>query len=220
MYKAISILFAAAVLAVASQAQIRINMGGGGPNYGLLNRPEIIKELKLTAEQQKKIEAELENQRQSMQSEVQSLFSGGMGQEELKKAIAETMVKLNGELRKKLSKIMDADQLKRFDQVELQLSGVRGLGRENIAKELGLSEDVKKKIGALVERYDEDSQEIMQNAQHETDGNGAFRIKLSEQDEKKLSDLGKKYREEATKLLTDEQKKKWIDMLGPEYKKA
>ncbi len=115
-------------------------MGG----MGLTSMPEVQKELKLTPDQVKKIEAMGEARRAKMQQSMGDFRS--MSPEEREKRM-DTMRK---EVEKELSGILKPDQMKRFRQLDLQRAGARALGRKEVADSLNLSGDQRKKLDAAL----------------------------------------------------------------------
>ena len=168
--------------------------GGGGGRGGslafLVRNEQVVKELGLTEDQVKKIEA----------------------------AVPEGMREMSGEDRAKAVAKLEADvkavltpaQNKRATEVRLQMSGTRALTQPDVAKELGLSEDQVKKIEAALDvpRPDgggrapgggQPSQEEMAKMREEF-------VKAREAANAK-----------ALAVLTPEQKKKWDAMLGKKF---
>ncbi|MCB8932981.1 MAG: hypothetical protein M9921_08000 [Fimbriimonadaceae bacterium] len=118
--------------------------GGGGPRGGgrgfnvgmMLRNEQFQKELKLTDDQVKKIEAALPQQGQ-----------GGGGQQ----MSPEERAKQRAEIQAKVEAILKPEQTQRLREIELQMQGPRALTRDNVAKDLGLSADQTKKIEAALQ---------------------------------------------------------------------
>ncbi len=214
-----SIIVAVALIsAVAAQAQLRIRLGGNAVNYQLLLQDSAGKELKITPDQKKKIEGELENYRQTMQSEIQSVFSGGVSQEDAQKAVDEILSKLQPDLKKRIAKVLSEDQMKRFSQIELQSAGVKALQRDEIVKTLDITKDQAAKIAKLSQEMDDIQEKAMENAERETVPGGGVRFVLGAAEEKKLAEARKKNLQQALAVLTEDQQKKWAELTGPEFK--
>lgn len=110
--------------------------GGRGLNVGMMVRNEQFqKELKLTGDQIKKLEAAMPQQGQ------------GGGQQ----MSPEERQKLRAEIEAKVKAILKPEQQQRLRQIELQMQGPRALTQEPVAKELGLSSDQAKKIEAALQ---------------------------------------------------------------------
>ncbi|MBX3118041.1 MAG: hypothetical protein KF784_03180 [Fimbriimonadaceae bacterium] len=218
MLKKLFITLATVLAVTACQAQIQLTIGGNAVNYQALTRKDVASDLALEPGQQTKIAAALKTHQEDVHEEIQSIFSGGVSsQEEAQKAVNDLITRLDVELRKKLSAILTPDQLKRFDQIELQISAVRAFSRENIAKAMDFSADQKKKLDSIMETYNQGMRAINENAQHEQ-VDGGFRVILGPEDEKKLDQLRIKALDDIKKLMTPEQKKKWDELTGPEFK--
>lgn len=110
--------------------------GGRGFNVGFMLRNEQFKkELNLTDDQVKQIEAALPQQGQ------------GGGQQ----ISPEERQKQREAIQKKIDAILKPGQKSRLHEIELQMQGPRALTRDEVAKALGLSEDQSKKIEAALQ---------------------------------------------------------------------
>lgn len=217
MRKIFASLIAAAALFVACHAQTAITTDPG-VNYQLLTESDIAKELKLTADQQSKVAKALSESDRALQNEIESSLVGeDIG--DIEKAINAITKKHSEALRKKLATILDAAQMKRFEQIELQLSGVSVFMRDDVGKSVGLTADQKAKIKSLAAKIDEATQDMVENGIQEDVG-GAVIVKLRPEDEKKLEEMNRKALAEAVRLLTADQKKKWDELAGAEFKRS
>lgn len=166
--------------------------GGRGMNIGFLLRNEPFKkELNLTDDQIKKIEAAIPAQGQ------------GGGQD----TTPEERQKQRAEIQKKIEAVLKPEQVKRLKQLELQMGGTRALTRDAVAKELGLSADQVKRIEAALQV------QRPQGGQGGAPGAGAGGgfdreafMKLREEADKK-----------AMAVLTPAQKTQWEAMLGKKF---
>ena len=133
--------------------------GGPGqmrmPASMLLMMPEVQTELKVTDEQKTK----MDEIRTDVQKDVQAAFSGidfqairDMSQEERDKKMAELRTKgeeLGKQVDAKIEKVLDADQMKRLKQLQLQREGAAAFSRPEVATQLKLTDDQKKKLDDL-----------------------------------------------------------------------
>ena len=142
--------------------------------------------------------AEAANKKQSEQ--MRELFQGGFSDEARQK-----MQELNKEGQKIVKEILKEDQQKRLDQVSLQVQGGRALARPEIAKKLGITEDQQGKIKEELTAAREKMQELFQDGP-------------SDETRKKVQELNKQVGEKILAMLTDEQKTKWKEMTGKDFK--
>lgn len=114
-------------------------MGGpmqGGP--GILTIPDVQKELRLTDEQKDKIFEILDKYRPKPPA-------GGRGQQG-PPPNDETPKKVRAEIKK----VLDARQFKRYEQIELQAAGPIAFTRTEVSEALGLSEDQLRQIHEII----------------------------------------------------------------------
>jgi Spy/CpxP family protein refolding chaperone len=188
---------ALSVLATASAwAQGRgLGMMRGGAN--LLRRPEVQTDLKLTDDQKSKIETMLNQLREERQGAFQDLRDATP--EERQKVLD----KWQADETKRVNGILNADQQKRFRQIGLQQAGPMALTRSDVADELKLTDDQKKKVQEIVNAQNEQMRSIFQDAGGDRD---AARTKMEA--------LRKDTNDKITALLSEEQKTKWKEMQG------
>jgi len=161
----------------------------------LLLQPSVCKELNLSPDKRKKVEDFAEVQWKKAQA------LANLDEKERDQRFDE-MTKENQRF---LSEILSPDQKKRLDQIELQTASLLCVTRPDIAKELNLSEEQKKRAAQMqLEARDEEEQII-----HETS---------EEQKDAKLHELEETCRKRFLELLTDEQEKKWQELIGPPFK--
>ena len=156
-------LAASAVIVLCAAALAQPGLGPGGPGFGgpggtppsstmLLGFAEVQKEIALSDTQKKQVAGLL----QDLQEQIRSAFGSlnfqelqGLGQEEREKRFAEVRTKADEAAKqgeRKLGKILDAKQLERLSQLQLQLEGPGALGRPEIAAQLGLSAEQQARI--------------------------------------------------------------------------
>lgn len=114
--------------------------GGGGGFTALLGNEDVQKELQLLDDQKSKIE----QIQMAMGAEMRDLFQPGGDRD----AMREKMTELGKKTEEEISKVLDADQLKRIKEIEFQQLVNRGMGglasgllSEQIVGELGLSKE-------------------------------------------------------------------------------
>jgi Spy/CpxP family protein refolding chaperone len=186
-------------------------MGGGGSIAGLLTIPAVQTELKVTDEQKPKID----DLRTTMRDKMREAMNSGDGppdfqnmtQEERQKAMGEMRKKMQGvnkELDELATKILDADQLARAKQLQLQRQGGSALAREEVAKKLELTDDQTAKVKKLQESLAKPPQ---------FDPNGDMQAQFQ-----KMRENVTKTQKDMLAVLTDAQTAKWKEMCGKEFK--
>jgi hypothetical protein len=163
----LSLLLANVALAQVAGG-VRPGGGGGGGVVGLLQRPEVRKELKLSDEQFKKVP------------------------DAVLKALAE---------------VLDADQLKRLNQIELQQRGAAAFSDPKVQTALKMTDDQKEAVATMLK----DSQKEMADLFREMKGNFQG---MGE----KMATMRKELMDKVSGVLKADQKRIWRDMIGEEFK--
>jgi hypothetical protein len=159
---------------------------------------EVRKELNTSDQQNKQIEelnTELQNQFRAAFGNINFQEMQDLKPEERQKRFAEVRKKSEEAGKKadeKLKAILDAKQWTRLEQLQFQRDGIAALNRPEIAKQLGLTDEQKRKIGDAARG-----------------GFGPFGPGPEARD-KALAD--------AVALLTAEQKAKWQELRGKDFK--
>jgi Spy/CpxP family protein refolding chaperone len=197
-------LVATAALASSAFAQRGGGFGrGGGGGMNMLTMPEVQTELKLTDEQKTKVTdlaAKLREQRQSQFQELRDLAP-----DERQKRMADW----RAEEDKQLGDILNADQMKRYHQLQLQQQGLSAaVTDKTVADELKLTDEQKTKIQAIVDDQRNAMRELFQGG-----GGGADRQAMMQ----KMQELRKQSDEKIAAVLTDDQKGKWKEMTGAPF---
>jgi hypothetical protein len=172
--------------------------GGSGPG-GLLTNPGVKKELKLTDDQVKKVEDALAKVQDKHKDDFARFRE--MSREERQK----TMRAFAEDYNKAVAGVLDANQMKRFKQIQWQLAGFGALEDPEVQKTLKLSDDQQKKLTVIFEESGKKMQEL-------------FRGGNVEGGREKFDKIRKETEEKANGVLTDEQKKQWKEMQGEPFK--
>src|SRR5581483_9214652 len=126
-------------------------MFGGGPM--LLANEGVQKELKLTDDQKTKVKEFTDAQ----MAKMREAFTGGQPDRE-------KMQEMRKEMQEKGDKFvkdtLNADQQKRFKQIELQRDGLRAFQNADVQTALKLNDDQKEKLKGLGEEYMKDMQDL------------------------------------------------------------
>lgn len=117
----------------------------------------------------------------------------------------EQLKKLPDAVQKALADVLDAKQLKRLNQIQLQQRGTNALTDPKVASALKLSDSQRDKIKTI----QEDSRKEMAELFKGGGGREAFQ---------KIAGMRKETQEKLQSVLTDDQKKAWNDLLGEELK--
>ena len=184
----------------------------------LLGIDQVQKELKLTDEQRAEI-AKLREQGRAGRGGNREFFEGlrDLSQEARQKKMREFWKQQQEEADKrgkeamaKLRNILKSEQLKRANQIQLQLEGPSALRRAAVMEHIGLTEDQKAELNKLQE-------EIRNDMQGRPMGRGEgsrdeIRQRMQEM-RKKMEETQKK----AMAVLTAEQKQKLAEMMGEPF---
>jgi len=174
----------------------------GGMGQGktmLLANPQVQKELNLTEEQKTKI------------TEVRRGMMPGRGAgrnatPEERKAEAEKRKTAAADADKKIADILKPEQMKRLNGIFIQTGGAQALKDKAVAKELSITEEQTKKIDAAIKTGDEKRREMFQGGARGADTR------------EKMEKLQKDTLAAALEALTADQKKKYDEMKGKEFK--
>jgi hypothetical protein len=113
--------------------------------------------------------------------------------------------KVEEAIQKALASSLEPDQMKRLNQITLQLRGARAFTDAKIADELKLSSEQKTKIKDAIEASEKEMAELRKGG----GGREAFQ---------KIAALRKETFEKVTGVLSADQKKQWEAMTGPEFR--
>jgi hypothetical protein len=185
-------------LAVGLMTAAYAQQGRGGL-AGLLTNPSVKKELKLTDDQLTKVQDALGKVQEKHKDSFTKFLQ--MSKEEQRKVVRSFTEDYN----KAVASVLDANQVKRFKQIQWQLAGVGALEDPELQKSLKLSDDQQKKLTAMFEEFSKKVQELSQG------GN-------VEGQREKFEKIRKDTEEKANGVLTDEQKKQWKEMQGEPFK--
>jgi Spy/CpxP family protein refolding chaperone len=209
--------------------QRRMQMMGRGGGVRLIMRPDVQKELSLTEDQKSKLSAIFPQPQFGGQGgpgggggRGATAAGGGQGGPGGGGAAVQGGQRGQGgprdpqafqEQQKKqedaVKAILTEQQNKRFAELRIQFDGPSALYRDDVAKQVGLTDDQKKKLDDIRNASMQAMRDRMQEARDNGDDREAMRgeiQKLREANDKQI--LG---------VLTDEQKKKWDAMQGKKF---
>jgi hypothetical protein len=217
------------LIACVASAQPRGGQGRrgfGGRGFGRFGAPQTSKsallgieevqtELGLSSEQKKQVNvlwADLREQARSGGGGGNFRELQNLSQEERAERFAAARKRAEDSRKQaedKIAKILDAKQLQRLDQLQLQRDGLNAFNRPEIAKRLGLTDDQQAQM-----------RKIRQAARPQ--GRGGFGGRgQSDEDRRaafaRMQETREKMQADILAVLTDEQKKKWTEMKGEEF---
>ncbi|MBL8823275.1 MAG: hypothetical protein JNJ77_11850 [Planctomycetia bacterium] len=178
----LSLLFAS--ISSLDAQEIKLN----APQFALLINEAAVKELKLTADQQKQIDDIFGDMVQTVEGEKRLIVRGQVDLEEVEKDVL---------------KVLNDTQRKRLRQAWIQLNGPMALTDTTLAKDVGLKEEQSKKITEAVTNMND----AMRDVFHQSEG-----------DQEKMREgvvrLRKNAANDIEAMLTPDQKKKLESLKG------
>lgn len=204
--KVILALGVAALAAAPAQAQQgrgfgRFGGGGGGFGTMLLSNKGVQKELKATDEQAEKLNALGEQLRSKQREAFQKLQE--LSDDERREKGRELFRTAEADLRKGLADVLKPEQVKRFEQIQLQASGPGAFASPRVEEALKLTDDQKGKIRTVNDELGQSIRDAF-----EADRENAFT---------KIAELRKGATEKAVAVLNDDQKKTWKELTGEPF---
>lgn len=181
----------------------------------LLATAEVQQELKINDAQKKQID-ELVAERQQQMRDNLAGFQGlrDLSPEERRKRFEEAQRKSAESNRiadEKIAAVLDAKQQARLNQLRLQREGVLAFNRPEVAKQIGISDEQQAKI-----------RQVQQDARGQGIGARGGAANLTQEERRAASTKMREQREKVEAdilaVLTSEQKSKWSEMKGAEFK--
>lgn len=170
---------------------------GGDPS--LLRNKAVQREMKVGKEQAEKLDAFLAEVN-AKQDEGEAAFRTATPQERRK-----LMEDMKAYVLKGLNDVLKPEQFKRFEQIEMQRAGLGLFGIPQIQDRLGLAEDQKAKVSAIVAEA--------RNANRTVD----IEAKDAASAEKKHTEIKDKATGQIFAVMTPAQQAAWKDMIGPPF---
>ncbi len=174
-------------------------------NVGLLNVPPVVKALKLTAAQDKKIK----DVRQDKQLQIQKLDAEAKAKPKEAAEIAKRARALSREFDLKIVGVLDATQLKRLREASIQVLGANALTVASVQERLKLTAEQRKKVGELEKQYKQ-----KQHAAHQADALKKAKDKKPGEMAANLKAIGAEYSASIKKVLTEAQLKTFRELQG------
>lgn len=136
--------------------------------------------------------------------------NAGRDREKQAKLAAESTQETRERLHKALPDILKPAQLKRLNQIQIQVNGIVSFKREDVQKRLRLTDKQKEEIKAIGEDLKQDIGDAFKDVQSAPLRN----MPRAMQKSKELKDVAT---QKAVERLTDEQQKVWKEMNGPKF---
>lgn len=194
----------ALIAAPASAQQGRGGRGFGGGGANLLSNKSVQKELKVTDEQAEKLNAFGREMMEKQREEFEGLRD--LSQEERREKMQELARTRAAELVKGMGGILKPEQVKRFEEIQLQQSGAGAFSSPRVQEKLKLTDDQQSKLREINQESGQSMREAFQD--NPSDREGAM---------KEIAALRKQATEKAVGVLTDDQKKAWKEMTGEPF---
>jgi hypothetical protein len=182
---------------------------GGGPGGGvmLLTNKSVQQELKVDDTQAEKLNSFAQGLREKQGEQFQKLQD--LSPEERRAKMQELGQAMAAEVRKGLTDLLKPEQVKRFDQIQLQQMGVLGaIMMPRVQEALNPTDDQKSKLRSIMEEQQEARRELFQGG-----GGGGDRQAAMQ----KMTELQKKGNDKAMAVLTDSQKSSWNELIGAPF---
>lgn len=194
-------------------------MAGFGMDKSMLLRStQVQEELKVSEEQKGKIEEALTAYQEKSRERLNMQGLRDLSAEEREKRMEEwrkAREKLSDELDKDLAKILNKDQMKRLNGIQVQQQGIMALMNEKVAKELKITEEQKKKLEAAQEEGREKQMKLFEDMRAE--GGGQPNREAMTQMREKREAIQKETEAAILGVLTADQKKAFDEMKGKPF---
>lgn len=179
-------------------------MGGPGFAVSMLRNESVLSELNTTEEQKRKLQILWGELRDSMRDSATKVMS--VDEKERPAAMFRSNHDLHIQIDKGIDGIFAPEQVRRFHEIQLQRADVQGFAMPHVETALKLTPGQKDKIRSIT----------LENMER-------FRTLFAERkggapgSEKQLADLRKDSTDQAMKVLSDEQKERYRELLGKPF---
>jgi hypothetical protein len=193
-----------AVAQVAPDEQRKDLVQALGPPF-IVFRDKVLDELKVSDEPKEKLLQHMMKQIMETGPFLDSLAETG---EERERKLSEHRKNARDKLAKVLKETLNAAQLKRLRQIELQQEGAFALGQGEQVKELHITQEQRQQFVAVTQELHKKIEPLIKEAQS---GGKPEEIRP------KIFKIRDEYAKKLEAVLTDDQQKKWKDMLGEPF---
>jgi hypothetical protein len=181
------------------------DFAAGGSPEELLQHPDVQKELKLSSQQDQKINQIRRAVHKKHQEEFERLPD--LGPEERRRKQAVLAKTVSQEITRALSHVLGPEQATRLEQIHLQQQGLRAFSDPKVDKALRLTDDQKENIKLISEEAAKEARRLFRAG-----AESSFQETL-----KKVEKVRRKAIEKCIALLTDEQRKAWRELIGEPF---
>jgi Spy/CpxP family protein refolding chaperone len=183
-----------------------MGMMGGMGGMGALMSPAVQKELSLSDDQVEKVSDLVRSNREEMREKMGSFQD--LAPEERREKMMAVLRESEESSRAKLKDVLKADQLKRYEEINLQMAGLNAFSQPDVAKKLKLTDEQKEKVASLESDLRQEMRDLREQNQ------GDFRAALQ-----KLREKQDEAKDKVVDLLTDDQKATWKEMTGKPFER-
>jgi Spy/CpxP family protein refolding chaperone len=127
----------------------------------------------------------------------------------------EQVAKIPEAMMKALAEVLDADQMARFKQIELQVKGPRAFTEPAVQKGLKLTETQQDNIKTIFEVADKEIGELQKEMRKELEAGNLTALQGMRD---KFNAINKDITDRVNSVLTQQQKRDWQEMIGDEFK--
>lgn len=200
----------ASTATVAAQGRGGFGMFGGAPSFSrLLGIPEVQAELKLEGDALEKVKAFVEEQRTKMQEEMQAVRDQGLSQSEMQEEMTAIMEEFRSKQSDAVATLLSADQLKRAKELLIQQQGPAAVLQKDVGDAIGLADADREKLKTTVDEMNQTATTKAREMFQDQDREGGMKV---------ITDNRKKVEETVMAALSDDQKKKFAELKGAEFK--
>jgi hypothetical protein len=125
------------------------------------------------------------------------------------------LAKVPEAIMKALAEVLDADQMKRLKQIELQVKGARAFAEPAVQTSLKMNSEQKDNVQAILADADKDLAELGKEMQKEFKSGNVQALQALRE---KMTANSKETRVRCTSVLTADQKRIWQEMIGDDFK--
>jgi Spy/CpxP family protein refolding chaperone len=173
----------------------------------LLANPGVQKEIKLSDKQHAQVKKVVQEVFDKYKPEFQK---AGRDQAKRLKLMADSTQETRDRLRNELPDILKPEQLKRLKEIQIQVNGIVSFKREDVQKELNLTDEQKEKIKGIGEGLKKDVAALFKDA-------ASAPLRKMPEAMRKSKELKDAATRKAVETLTEEQQKSWQKMHGEKF---
>lgn len=221
LMKTVAALLVVGLLATSALAQDRPGggqgrQGGGrmGMGMGMQSSPAMLafrndvqKDIKVTADQKKKLDEITQRMQTTMQQRMEQMRSSGERPDP--NTMRAEFEKFQKDTDEAVNAVLNDEQKKRLGQISLQMGGPQAMMRPEVQKDLGLTRQQIRSMEDLMDKMNEANQAVFARVQ----SGELERDQVRQIMEQNRTALGVEFE----KLLTAEQKTKLAEMRGPKF---